>query len=89
MNAVRLPIGVTRHRRRFRAQIKDAGTVYHLGVFDTPEEAGAAYAAAKVSEERSYGPAIAYEHDLPVCVMPLRWSVGVAACVEHAREEGK
>lgn len=38
--------GVVRQGQRFRAQIKQAGKTLHLGMFDTPEEAHAAYVAA-------------------------------------------
>jgi hypothetical protein len=39
--------GVTVYRKRFVAQIMTAGKQKHLGVFDTPEEAHAAYVEAK------------------------------------------
>jgi len=38
--------GVRPHGRRFVASIKTAGKRKHLGVFDTPEDASAAYRAA-------------------------------------------
>ena len=38
--------GVDQFRGRYRAQIKAPGIVRHLGVFDTIEEASAAYEAA-------------------------------------------
>lgn len=41
------PKGIHRHSDgRWRAQIRANGAKYHLGCFDTQEEAGAAYAAA-------------------------------------------
>jgi hypothetical protein len=42
-----LPEGVQERNGRFRAKIGAAGRFMHLGTFDTPEEAGAAYAAAR------------------------------------------
>jgi hypothetical protein len=39
--------GVRPHGKRFRAQIRYGGRVIHLGVFDTPREAGERYAAEK------------------------------------------
>lgn len=39
--------GVSRKGKRWRAQIGAAGKKVHLGVFDSPEEAAAAYADAK------------------------------------------
>lgn len=45
-----LPKGVYRHHDRFRALIKPADKIVHLGVYDTPEEAAAAYyGAAKIA----------------------------------------
>lgn len=38
--------GVSAKRKKFAAQIDHGGTHRHLGVFSTPEEAGAAYLAA-------------------------------------------
>lgn len=38
--------GVVRHQGRFRAQIKSEGKCFHLGSFDTPEGAHAAYCDA-------------------------------------------
>lgn len=38
--------GVSPHHKRFRAQIRTAGKVLYLGIFDTPELAHAAYAVA-------------------------------------------
>lgn len=38
--------GVFARGSKFRAQIRSDGKRYHLGTFDTPEAAGAAYAAA-------------------------------------------
>jgi hypothetical protein len=40
-------LGVAKNRRRFMAQIQSCGHHYHLGTFDTPEEAHAAYLSAK------------------------------------------
>ena len=40
-------LGVSPHRGRFVARIKHDGRYKSLGVFDTPEEASAAYKAAK------------------------------------------
>lgn len=37
--------GVTMHRRRWRAKIKVSGREIHIGRFDSPEEASAAYQA--------------------------------------------
>ena len=39
--------GVSKYRKRWRAQIKTNNKNKHLGTFDTPEEASAAYWAAK------------------------------------------
>lgn len=44
-----LPVGVTRHRKRFTAQIRHNGRYHYLGTFSTAEEAGAAY-QAKLNE---------------------------------------
>jgi hypothetical protein len=41
-----LPRGVTKDREKFRAQIYRGMNKSHLGTFDTPEEASAAYEAA-------------------------------------------
>lgn len=41
-----LPTGVTPSRHKFRAQIRVNGKFHHLGVFETPEDAGAAYQRA-------------------------------------------
>ena len=41
-----LPKGVARHRTKFQAFIKHNGKGYSLGIFDTPNEAHAAYCAA-------------------------------------------
>jgi hypothetical protein len=38
--------GVCRHQSRFRAMIKKDGVLQHLGVFDTPQQAHAAYREA-------------------------------------------
>jgi hypothetical protein len=43
----RLPKGVTACRGRFVAAIHQNGVRHHLGVFDTPEEASAAYSRAE------------------------------------------
>jgi hypothetical protein len=43
-----LPRGVYKHRRRFSAQIQVDGVRHHLGTFDTPSEAAAAYNAAAI-----------------------------------------
>ena len=40
-------LGVCRHGNRFRATIKVDGRCIHLGTFDAPEQAHAAYLAAK------------------------------------------
>ena len=40
-------LGVSRDRQRFRAQIKVDGQHIYIGTFDTPEQAHAAYLAAK------------------------------------------
>lgn len=40
-----LPKGVFRARKRFVAQYREKGRSYHLGNFDTPEEAAACYQA--------------------------------------------
>ncbi len=37
--------GVSKHKGRYRAQIREGGTIRHIGLFATPEEAGAAYRA--------------------------------------------
>ena len=42
-----LPLGVTRHGRRYRAQVSHNGQYHHLGIFDTPEEASAAAQAKR------------------------------------------
>ncbi len=44
-----LPLGVTRHRKAFRATIKVYGRNVHLGSFACPHEAAAAYQRACVS----------------------------------------
>jgi hypothetical protein len=49
-----LPKGVTRHWRRFRAQIRIQGRVKHLGIYDTPEQAHAAYCEAAQKEFGAY-----------------------------------
>jgi len=41
------PIGVSKHRNKFRAQLKVNGCRAHIGYFDTPEEASMAYQKAK------------------------------------------
>lgn len=41
------PIGVNKHGNRYRAGISVNKKVYHLGLFDTPEEAFQAYKTAK------------------------------------------
>lgn len=41
-----LPKGVTKNGKRFRAKIYYKGETHCLGTYDTPEEAGAAYAEA-------------------------------------------
>lgn len=38
--------GVSRHRKRWSAKITIDGKLKHLGIYDTPEEAHAAYCAA-------------------------------------------
>lgn len=43
-----LPIGVSLHRGKYRARIMLHSAEHHLGVFDTKEEAYAAYLAAKM-----------------------------------------
>ena len=43
-----IPKGVFASREKFRAMIQRDGKQYHLGVFDTAEEAQAAYMAAAV-----------------------------------------
>lgn len=40
-------LGANRHRNKFVAQIRLNGTTKHIGCFQTPEEAHAAYIAAK------------------------------------------
>lgn len=42
-----LPRGVTRHRRRYVAQVKHNGANLYLGTFSTPEEASAAAQAKR------------------------------------------
>jgi hypothetical protein len=42
-----LPLGVSRHRKKFAAKVKYQGYYYHYGVYDTIEEA-----AAVVAEKR-------------------------------------
>ena len=42
-----LPLGVCRHRQKYKAQVRDQNTSKHLGVFDTPLEAHRAYQLAK------------------------------------------
>jgi hypothetical protein len=49
-----LPKGVTRHRGKFRAQIRIQGRVKHLGVYNTPEQAHAAYCEAAQKEFGAY-----------------------------------
>jgi len=39
--------GVFRNRNKYAAQIRDGGRATHLGMFDTPEQAAAAYQKAK------------------------------------------
>lgn len=47
-----LPIGVSPNRKRFKARLSMRGKCYTLGTFDTPEEAFAAYKAAKEAHIR-------------------------------------
>ena len=42
-----LPTGVYHHGRKFQAMIGIGGHRWHLGTYDTPEEASAAYQAAR------------------------------------------
>ncbi len=49
-----LPKGVTKHRGKFRAQIRIQGRVKHLGVYDTPEQAHAAYCEVAQKEFGAY-----------------------------------
>jgi hypothetical protein len=42
-----LPLGVYRYRKRFVAKIMVRGSSRHLGCFDTPDQASAAYLTAK------------------------------------------
>lgn len=44
-----LPIGVSDHRGRFRACCSGSSRLYHIGIFDTVEEAFLAYKQAKES----------------------------------------
>lgn len=46
--------GVTRHGERFKANIRARGKQVHLGVFDTPEDAHAAYSKAAVQTFGEY-----------------------------------
>ena len=48
-----LPPGVVPHKRRFKAHIRVGARTRHLGVFATPEEAGAAFARAKLQADRT------------------------------------
>ena len=48
-------MGVSRFRNKWRARIKIAGREKHLGFFDAPEDARAAYLAAKV-EHHAFQP---------------------------------
>ena len=48
-------MGVIRHGKRFVAQIKSEGKQFYLGVFDTAEEAHAAYREAKKRLHVFYG----------------------------------
>lgn len=41
-----LPKGVAKHGKKFRATIRKDNKIHYLGVFPTPEGAGAAYVAA-------------------------------------------
>ena len=44
-----LPLGVSRHGKRFKVTFKKLRKTRHLGVFDTAEEAAAAYGQAKAA----------------------------------------
>lgn len=46
-----LPEGVMHHRKRFRARIWIDGTLKHLGIFDSAEEASKAYRLARKRED--------------------------------------
>lgn len=47
--------GVSKQGNKFRAEIQAAGRKFYLGLFETPEEAHAAYCAASASHHREYG----------------------------------
>lgn len=47
--------GYVLHRGKYRAEIRDGKTVAHLGYFDTPEEASAAYNTARNTKLKSMG----------------------------------
>lgn len=54
--------GVCPHGRRFRAQIKTREKVIYLGMFDTPELAHEAYAAAAIKHHGEYAGGIQKKH---------------------------
>lgn len=49
-----LPRGVTRNRHKFVAQMRVRGETRYLGIYDTAEEAGAAYLAAAQKEHGEF-----------------------------------
>lgn len=45
-----LPRGVTRRGKKFVSQMRSKGVTHYLGIYDTPDEAHAAYAARAIAE---------------------------------------
>lgn len=45
-NSADLPVGVSKHRARFRAKVSLYGRRVYIGTYDTPQEAGLAYQRA-------------------------------------------
>ena len=58
--------GVSRHGRRWRAQLQVDGKKLHIGVFDTREEAHDAYRVFSKAHHGDFGNAGLNEHDIVV-----------------------